>query len=89
MRLQPFLPELVDILKRCGELTMTGEIEAQLCQMNPSTILDPDIGLSQLQISTKEHFSALYYYVIPRQSFTHEALVALGNCQLLVGDNPG
>jgi hypothetical protein len=37
-RLQPFLPELVGILKRCGELTMPGEIEAQLCQMSPSTI---------------------------------------------------
>jgi hypothetical protein len=37
-RLQPFLPELAGILKRCGELTMTGEIEAQLCQMSPSTI---------------------------------------------------
>jgi len=37
-RLQPFLPELVGILKRCGELAMTGEIEAQLCQMSPSTI---------------------------------------------------
>lgn len=37
-RLQPFLPELVGILKRCGELTMTGETEAQLCQMSPSTI---------------------------------------------------
>jgi len=37
-RLQPFLPELVGILKRCGELTMTEEIEAQLCQMSPSTI---------------------------------------------------
>ena len=37
-RLQPFLPELVGIMKRCGELTMTGEIEAQICQMSPSTI---------------------------------------------------
>ena len=37
-RLQPFLPELVGIMKRCGELTMTGDIEAQLCQMSPSTI---------------------------------------------------
>ena len=37
-RLQPFLPELVGILKRCGELTMTGETEAQLCQMSPATI---------------------------------------------------
>jgi predicted DNA-binding transcriptional regulator len=37
-RLHPFLPELVGILKRCGELTMTGETQAQLCQMSPSTI---------------------------------------------------
>ena len=37
-RLQPFLPELVGILKKCGELTMTGNTEAQLCQMSPSTI---------------------------------------------------
>jgi len=37
-RLQPFLPELVGILKRCGELTMTEETEAQLCRMSPSTI---------------------------------------------------
>jgi hypothetical protein len=37
-RLQPFLPELAAILKRCSELTMTGETEAQLCQMSQSTI---------------------------------------------------
>jgi hypothetical protein len=37
-RLQPFLPELVGIVKRCGELTMTEETEAQLGQMSPSTI---------------------------------------------------
>jgi len=37
-RLQPFLPELASILKRCGELSMTGEIEAQLGHMSPSTI---------------------------------------------------
>jgi hypothetical protein len=37
-RLHPFLPELVSILKRCGELTMTEETETQLCQMSPSTI---------------------------------------------------
>jgi hypothetical protein len=37
-RLQPFLPELVGILKRCGELSMTEETQAQLCQMSPSTI---------------------------------------------------
>ncbi|MFU8795850.1 MAG: transposase, partial [Dehalococcoidia bacterium] len=31
-RLQPFLPELVVVLKRCGELSMTEETEAQLCR---------------------------------------------------------
>jgi hypothetical protein len=37
-RLQPFLPELVGILKRCHELSLTEETGAQLCQMSPSTI---------------------------------------------------
>jgi hypothetical protein len=37
-RLHPFLPELAGILKRNGELAVTGETEAQLCQMTPSTI---------------------------------------------------
>ena len=37
-RLQPFLPELVDILRRHGEITITAEVEAQLCWMSPATI---------------------------------------------------
>ena len=37
-RLQPLLPELVGIPKRCGELKVTEEIEAQLCRMSPSTV---------------------------------------------------
>ncbi len=37
-RLQPFLPELIGVLRRCGEKTMTVDVEAQLCQMSPSTI---------------------------------------------------
>jgi len=37
-RLHPFLPELVTILRRHGDSTMTVEIEAQLCQVSPSTI---------------------------------------------------
>ena len=37
-RLHPFLTELVEVLRRYGEITMTAEIEAQLCQMSPSTI---------------------------------------------------
>jgi hypothetical protein len=37
-RLHPFLPELVRALRRHGDRTMTAEIEAQLCQVSPSTI---------------------------------------------------
>jgi len=37
-RLQPFLPELIRVLRRYGEKTMAAEVEAQLCQMSPSTI---------------------------------------------------
>ena len=37
-RLHPFLPELVKVLRRHGDRTMTAEVEAQLCQMSPSTI---------------------------------------------------
>lgn len=37
-RLQPFLPELVQVLERHGELTMTGEVRAQLCRMSAATI---------------------------------------------------
>jgi hypothetical protein len=37
-RLRPFLPELIKVLRRHGETTMSPEVEAQLCQMSPSTI---------------------------------------------------
>jgi hypothetical protein len=37
-RFRPFLPELVGILQRNGELSVTEEAEAQLCRMSPSTI---------------------------------------------------
>jgi len=37
-RLHPFLPELVNVLRRHGERTMSAEIEAQLCRMSPATI---------------------------------------------------
>ena len=37
-RLHPFLPELVTVLRRHGDSTMTAEIEAQLRQISPSTI---------------------------------------------------
>ena len=37
-RLHPFLPELVKVLRRHSDRTMTAEIETQLCQMSPSSI---------------------------------------------------
>lgn len=37
-RLQPFLPELLGVLRRHGESAISAEIEAQLCQMSPATI---------------------------------------------------
>ncbi len=37
-RLCPFLPELVTVLRRHGDSTIAAEIEAQLCQISPSTI---------------------------------------------------
>ena len=37
-RLRPFLPELIRVLRRHGETAMSAEVEAQLCQMSPSTI---------------------------------------------------
>ena len=37
-RLHPFLPELVKVLRRHGESSMSAEVESQLCQMSPSTI---------------------------------------------------
>ena len=37
-RLQPFLPEMVKILRQHGEQRIDASIEAQLCRMSPSTI---------------------------------------------------
>ena len=37
-RLHPFLPELVKVLRRHGDTTITAGIEAPLCRMSPSTI---------------------------------------------------
>jgi len=37
-RLRPFLPELVEVLERHGELTVPGEVREQLCQMSAATI---------------------------------------------------
>lgn len=37
-RLHPFLPEFIQVLRRCGESKLTGGIEADLCRMSPATI---------------------------------------------------
>jgi hypothetical protein len=37
-RLQPFLPEMVKVLRRHGEQIIDAAMEAQLCRMSPSTI---------------------------------------------------
>jgi len=37
-RLHPFLPELLEVMRRCGESKMTAEIEEELCRMSPATI---------------------------------------------------
>ena len=37
-RLQPFIPEMVRVLRRKGELQVNAEVEAQLCRMSSSTI---------------------------------------------------
>jgi len=38
LRLQPFLPEVVRVLRQHGENVVTAEVKAQLCQMSSSTI---------------------------------------------------
>jgi hypothetical protein len=37
-RLQPFLPEMVKVLRRHGEQSIDAAMESQLCRMSPSTI---------------------------------------------------
>jgi hypothetical protein len=37
-RLQPFVPELVRILRRCGERGLSAEVEAEFCQMSAATM---------------------------------------------------
>ena len=37
-RLKPFLPEMIKVLKRHGEIAIDAEIEAKLCRMSSSTI---------------------------------------------------
>jgi hypothetical protein len=51
-RLQPFLPELVMILKRAGELTITEEVESELSRMSAFTM---DRVLRRYRTSIRRH----------------------------------
>lgn len=37
-RLKPFMPEMLGVLRRHGELHISAEVQAQLCRMSPATI---------------------------------------------------
>jgi hypothetical protein len=37
-RLHPFLPEFLQVLRRCGESKIDAQVEAALCSMSPATI---------------------------------------------------
>jgi len=37
-RLHPFLPEFIQVLRKCGESQITAEVENKLCRMSPATI---------------------------------------------------
>ena len=72
-RLCPFLPELVMILRRHGDSTMTAEIEAQLCQISPSTIdrlLHPYRRLGGRRPFTTTKPGSLLKRAIPIRTFT-------------------
>ena len=50
-RLQPFLPEMVKVLERCGELHLSEQTKALLLQMSRSTI-DRCLGPARFERST-------------------------------------
>jgi len=72
-RLHPFLPELVTVLRRHGESTMTAEIEAELCRLSPSTIdrlLRPYRRLGGRRPFTTTKPGSLLKSSIPIRTFT-------------------
>ena len=72
-RLHPFLPELVKVLRRHGDMTMTTEIEVQLCRMSPSTIdrlLHPYRRLGGRHPFTTTKPGSLLKSSIPIRTFT-------------------
>ena len=72
-RLHPFLPEMVRVLRRHGESTITAEIEAQFCQISPSTIdrlLQPYRRLGGRRPFTTTKPGSLLKSSIPIRTFT-------------------
>ena len=72
-RLQPFLPEMVKVLERCGELRLTEQTKLLLLQMSRSTI-DRCLGPARFEhpahgLSTTKPGSLLKK-VIPVRTFT-------------------
>ena len=72
-RLHPFLPELITVLRRHGNSSMTAEIEAQLCRISPSTIdrlLHPYRRLGGQHPFTTTKPGSLLKNSIPIRTFT-------------------
>ena len=72
-RLCPFLPELVTVLRRHGDSTMSVEVKAQLCQISPSTIdrlLRPYRQLGGRRPFTTTKPGSLLKSSIPIRTFT-------------------
>ena len=72
-RLHPFLPELVTVLRRHGDGTMSAEIEADLSRMSPSTIdrlLHPYRRLGGCHPFTTTKPGSLLKSSIPIRTFT-------------------
>ncbi len=87
-RLHPFLPELIKVLRRYGEGTMTAEIEAQLCRVSPSTIdrlLRPWRRVGGRRAFTATKPGSLLKSAIPIRTFADLA----GGSVRLPGGGPG
>jgi len=71
-RLHPFLPELIAVLRRHGDSTLSTKIEAQLCQISPATIdrlLHPYRRLGGRHPLTTTRPSSLLKSSIPIRTF--------------------
>jgi len=72
-RLHPFLPELIMVLRRHGDSSITAEIEVQLCRISPSTIdrlLHPYRRLGGRHPFTTTKPGSLLKNSIPIRTFT-------------------